>query len=182
MELFLPGLIVFVLVAFFAFLVIPRVGPMILAIASLIALIAAGVHHYQLFSYEYALSTWQYGLASYSSYVVLGLALFAIIGAISYVFTGAETKAQIAEAVSTPMEKIQNAVKNSIAQMPDASTATNPLTAAINRGVNALTGPSGPISLTGPGPEAPRLPSSSFSNTNQRSPIIPGLGFRASEV
>ncbi len=173
MELFLPGLIVFVLVAFFAFLVIPKTGPMILAVASLIALIAAGVHHYQLFSYEYSLSTWQYGLASYASYIVLGLALLMIIAAISFVFMGSENKAKVMEAVATPMEQIQTAVKNSIQQMPNASSATNPLTAAINRGVNAMTGPAGPMAM-----EAPRPP----NVTNQRSPIIPGLGFRASEA
>lgn len=180
MELFIPSLIVLVLVAFFAFLIIPRTGPMILAIVSLLALIAAGVHHYNLFAFEYQLSTWQYGLANYAAYIVMGLALLTIIGGISYVFTGSETKAKIANAVSTPMEQIQVAVQNSIKNMPSAGSATNPLTAAMNRGINAFTGPSGPVAIgpEGPPPAAPRM----NQYQNQRSPMIPGLGFRPSEV
>jgi hypothetical protein len=186
MELFIPSLIVLVLVAVFAFLIIPRSGPMILAIASLIALIAAGVHHYNLFAYEYQLSTWQNGLASYAPFIVLGLALLVIIGGISFVFMGSETKAKVTNAVAAPLEQIQNAVQNSIKTMPNATSATNPLTAALNRGISAVTGPSGPVST------APELPANSGqllpgfaprqNQNQQRSPLIPGLGFRASEV
>ena len=48
MELFLPSLFVVVIAALLAFVIIPRMGSMILAITSLIALILAGYHHYNL--------------------------------------------------------------------------------------------------------------------------------------
>ena len=40
MELFLPSLICILLVAFFIFMVLPRMGPMVLAVVALIALIS----------------------------------------------------------------------------------------------------------------------------------------------
>jgi hypothetical protein len=165
MELFLPGLIVLLLAAFFIFLILPRMGPMILAVVSIVALLAAGIHHYSMFHSEYALSTWQYGLAAYAPWVVLGLALLFIIGAILFVFGGSEGRAAVVNAVSTPMEAIQNAVVGSANAMPSANTATNPVTAAINSGLNAIVG----------------------SNTNKPannkpSPLLPGLNFPASQI
>jgi hypothetical protein len=175
MELFLPGLLVLVIVALFAFLIIPRTGPMILAVISLIALIAAGVHHYKLFSSEYALSTWQYGLASYAPWITLGLALLFIIGAISFIFAAPETKSKVLNSVSTPMQQIQAAVQESVQAMPPATTATNAVTGAFNRGIAAITQPEG----------APAAAPSS-SNQNRRpnqgqSPLVPGVGFPASQ-
>ena len=175
MELFLPSLLILVLMAFFAFLIIPRTGPMILAAVSLIALIAAGIHHYKMFYSEYYLSTWQNGLAAYAPFVVLGLAILFIIGAIFYMFSGGETKAAIVNAVSTPMEAIQEAVSNSAANMPPAASATNPVTAAINQGIQAV------ANVSGSQPNRP--PNVQRSNQNAvRSPNIPGLGFPASAV
>lgn len=181
MELFIPTLLVIVIAAFFAFLVVPRVGPMILAITCLFALIAAGFHHYNLFRSEYALSTWQYGLASYSAIITLGLAILAIIGAIFYLFTGGDTKEAIANIITTPMEKIQNAVANSANVMPAPNTATNPVTAAINKGINAVANAASNLTA----PIAPQVPTGVFGGNNkskQASPIIPGLGFGASQV
>jgi hypothetical protein len=127
MELFLPGLFVLVITAFFAFLVVPRIGPTILAIVSLIALIAAGVHHINLFYSEYRLSTWQQGLADAAPWVVLATAIIFIIASIGVLFSNRMTGAS-----NTPMASIQNAISNSMASTPSASTATNPITAAIN--------------------------------------------------
>lgn len=180
MELFIPTLLVIVLAAFFAFLIIPRIGPMILAITCLVALLAAGVHHYSMFKSEYALSTWQYGLASYSAIIVLGLAILAIIGAIFYLFSGGETKAVLENIITTPMEKIQNAVANSANAMPAPNTATNPLTAAINKGINSVANAASelPVPNLTPKVNTPRP-----NGLNKKaSPIIPGLGFEASQV
>jgi hypothetical protein len=181
MELFIPTLLIIVLAAFFAFLIIPRVGPMILAITCLFALLAAGIHHYNLFKSEYALSTWQYGLASYASIIVLGLAILAIIGAIYYLFTGGEAKASIVNAITTPMEKIQNAVANSAINMPAANTATNPVTAALNKGITAVSNVASSIPIPNLGGSSAGAPSGNKPNKNI-SPIIPGLGYGASQV
>ncbi len=176
MELFLPGLLVLVIAALFAFLVIPRTGPMILAIVSLVALIAAGIHHYKLFSSEYALSTWQYGLASYAPWITLGLALLFIIGAISFIFAGGETKSKVLNTVVAPMQDIQAAVQQSVQSMPSAASATNAVTGALNRGLNAMV-------QAAPAPESAPAPSSNQNRKpNQgQSPIVPGVGFPASQ-
>jgi hypothetical protein len=173
MELFLPGLLVLVIAALFAFLIVPRTGPMILAVVSLVALIAAGLHHYKLFSSEYALSTWQYGLTSYAPWIVLGLALLFIIGAISFIFSSPDTKSKVLNTVSTPMQQIQASVQESVQAMPSAATATNAVTGAFNRGIAAVAQP-----------EAAPAPASSNQNRrpNQgQSPPVPGVGFPASQ-
>lgn len=173
MELFLPGLVVLLLAAFFIFLILPRLGPMVLAIVSIVALLAAGIHHYNMFHSEYALSTWQYGLASYAPWVVLGLALVFILASLAYVFGGGQSA--IANAISTPMEAIQNAVQGSANAMPPANTATNPITAAINTGLTAITNTkpanaNKPANMTKP------------ANANKPSPLLPGLNFPASQI
>lgn len=171
MELFLPGLIVLLLAAFFIFLILPRMGSMVLAIISIVALIAAGIHHYNMFHSEYALSTWQYGLAAYAPWVVLGLALLFILASIFYVFSGGS--AAVLNAVNTPMEAIQNAVVGSANAMPPANTATNPVTAAINTGLNAIVGTS---NTNKPLNQPVNKPA------NKPSPLLPGLNFPASQI
>lgn len=149
-------------------------GPMVLAIISILALLAAGVHHYNMFHSEYALSTWQYGLAAYAPWVVLALALLFILAALSYVFGGG--MGAVANAVSTPMEAIQNAVATSANVMPPANTATNPVTAAINTGLNAITGANGTKPANGNKPVNGNRPA------NKPSPFLPGLNFPASQI
>uniref|UniRef100_A0A6C0DPE8 Uncharacterized protein n=1 Tax=viral metagenome TaxID=1070528 RepID=A0A6C0DPE8_9ZZZZ len=151
MELFLPGLFILVITAFFAFLVVPRLGPTILVIVSLIALLAAGVHHVNLFYSEYRLSTWQVGITSAAPWIVLSVAILFILAALFTVFSKRLTGNANANANQTPMQTLQNAVTNSAAATPSAASATNPVTSAINttlttigntasNTVNAITG------------------------------------------
>lgn len=164
MELFVPGLIILIIAGFYVFLVLPRLGPMVLAVVSLVALLLAGINHYSMFYNEYKLSTWQYTLAAYTPWVILGFALMAMISAIIFMFTESGSAAKIMNAVSTPMEAIQTAVGNSVSNMPSANSATNPLTAAINTVVSNVAGP---------------------KNNNAKSPAspaVPGLGYAASSV
>lgn len=175
MEIFLPSLIIFVVLAFFIFLVLPRTGPMVLAVVCLIALIAAGMNHYTMFYSEYALSTWQYSLAAYTPWIILGFALIFVISAAMFMFSGGDMKGAM-NAVTTPMESIQEAVANSAAAMPSAASATNVVTATLNRAMN---GPAGNSSAPAPGAGF------GFGNNkknNAKSPVIPGLGFAASNV
>lgn len=147
-------------------------GPLVLGIVSLIALIAAGLHHYSLFHSEYKLSTWQYSLAAYTPWVVLGVSFIFVITAAMAMFSGPETKAAIISTVSTPIEAVQEAVKNSYEAMPSAASATNAVTAAFNRGINAVPGQTSNAGTT------------SFfnSNKNKKTPNLPGLGFSSSQV
>lgn len=163
MELFLPSLIIFVLVGFFIFLVLPRTGSIVLAVICLIALIAAGFNHFNMFYSEYTLSTWQYNLVAYAPWVVLGVSFVFIISAVMYMFADSDTKAMIPDAIKSPIEQIQQGVENAAAIMPSAASATNPVTGYINRAVNT--------NQQGQGQGQGR---------NRNSPVLPG-GFKASE-
>jgi hypothetical protein len=126
-----------------------------------------------MFYSEYSLSTWQYGLAAYTPWVVLAVSFVFIISAIMFMFGSPESKATLMNAVSTPMEAIQEAVANSAAAMPSAASATNSVTATLNRVINTN------VSAVGaPAPPA----ATNVKKNNTKSPNIPGLGFAASEV
>ena len=140
-------------------------GSTVLVVVSILALLAAGVHHYSMFSSEYALSTWQYGLAAYAPWIVLGFALVFIFSAIAFFFSGPEAQAKVVNTVSTPMEAIQEAVQNSMQIMPPANTATNPVTSAINTGIRTV------ANVT-----------NTTKNLPKSSPNVPGLGYPASQV
>jgi len=129
MELFLPGLFVLLISSFFIFLVVPRVGSVTLAIISVVTLMAVIYHHSSLFKEEYRLSTWQVQLGSYAPFVVLGLAVVAVLGVAVNMFTGNGT-------VKAPVEILQTSVQNAMASMPSASTATNMVTSNINKVMN----------------------------------------------
>jgi hypothetical protein len=179
MELFLPSLFVIVIAALLAFLVIPRMGSLILAITSLIALVLAGIHHYNLFYAEYQLSTWQNGIGANAPFFILGLALLFIIGAVYYMFTGgslANVKNMMPNV--SPLEEIQEAVQNSVTNMPPANTATNPVTAVLNNGIKNM------ANMMSPGNNKPvnNRPANNRPANNNKSQAIPGFNFRPSEI
>jgi len=167
MEIFVPGLIILIIAGFYVFLVLPRLGPMVLAVVSLLALILAGINHYSMFYNEYKLSTWQFTLAAYTPWVILGFALITMIAAIMFMFAGPDAASKAMNAISTPMEAIQTAVGNSVNTMPSANSATNPLTAALNSVVNNVAGPRN---------------NRGNVSTSPASPTVPGLGYSASSV
>jgi hypothetical protein len=129
MELFLPGLFVLLISSFFIFLVVPRIGTVTLGIISVVTLMAVIHHHSSLFKEEYRLSTWQVQLGSYAPFVVLGLAVVAVLGVAVNMFTGNGT-------VKAPVEILQTSVQNAMASMPSASSATNMVTSNINKVMN----------------------------------------------
>jgi hypothetical protein len=155
MELFLPGLIVLLLSAFFVFLILPRFGSTILAVTSMLAILVAGYHHYYMFAAEYRLSTWQSGLTAYAPWIILLLAFFFIIGSLQHIMSGSGS------VVST----VGNSATSSYAAMPSASTATNPITALVNTTLKKAN------NLLTPG-----------NRRNGGSPLIPNLGFKASNA
>ena len=161
MEIFLPGLIIFVLLGIFIFLVLPRMGPIVLGVISLLALIAAGLHHYHLFNSEYRLSTWQYAMAAYTPWVVLAVAIIFVITAALQLFSDPGSRPAVINTITTPIVAVQDAVSSSLESMPSAASATNSVTAAINRGINAIPG---------------------VGSANKRTPPLVGLGYSASEV
>jgi hypothetical protein len=158
MELVLPGLILLLLSAFFVFMVMPRMGPSVLAITSLLALIFAGIQHYSMFHSEYKLSTWQASIAGYGPFIVLGLALLFLISAAFSIITSSSSSP------TAPIDVISNAISNIKNGLPSAGSATNPITSNINRALNTITQPN------------------NSSRGNSKSSLIPELGYKASEV
>lgn len=143
-------------------MVVPRVGPMILIVVSVVALVGAGIQHYSMFSAEYRLSTWQNTMVGYGPFVVLGIALLFILSATLSAVTG--------NAVSAPpMEVLSSAIANMKNTLPTAASATNMVTAGINKGITALA----PASASS---------ASSSSSASTGPSLIPTLGYRASEV
>lgn len=156
MELFLPGIIVVLLAAFFIFLIIPRFGATILVGASVLALCMAMYNHLSLFGSEYRLSTWQMGLAASAPWFVLLLSFIFVIGALQHIFSGSGPSIS---------EQISNSVKNSLYNMPSAESATNPITSIVNTAIENTKSILSPI-----------------NTSKNKSPIIPGLGYKSSSV
>jgi len=157
MELFLPGVLILLLAAFFAFLVLPRIGSTTLIAMSVIALFAAAYHHYYMFSSEYRMSTWQDGLSAYAPWVIILLAFFMVINFLMRMGPGAASGPSIVDNLTT-------SIANSTSSMPSASSATNSVTAGINRAINTTKNVISGL------------------NKPKNSPIIPGLGFSGSQV
>ena len=154
MELFLPGLLVLLISAFFGFVVIPKFGPVILVSVSVIVLFLVLGHHYSLFYSEYRLSTWQNTLGAYAPFLVLGVALFFIFSVAASILNGND----FVESIMAPVHIVQNAANSAIETLPTASSATNPITAGINSLLKTNT------------------------NAKRESSMIPALGYRASNV
>jgi hypothetical protein len=131
MELFLPGLLVFIISAIFIFMVLPRMGTVVLAAVCALSLVFVLIHHYSMFSSEYRLSTWQNGLATYAPFLLIGVSIIIVIGVIISLFTGDS----VVESIQAPIQTIQSGITASLNAMPSAATATNPVTSALNSAI-----------------------------------------------
>ena len=188
MELFLPGVVLILLSAFFAFMVLPRIGTVVLAVVAIVAIIIVGLHHYSMFYSEWRLSTWQFSLSSYAPFIVLGVAFLIIMASVGYIFAGPEAK----NANKTPMDKVQQGVSDSASSMPNASTATNPVTSSINKAINANVNaaglgypePKNNVAKLNKNIKAAPIAEAPLNkvNKNVKSPPIPGAGFSASAI
>ncbi len=185
MQLFIPSVITIVIAAVLAFLVIPRTGALILASVSLLAVIAVGLHHYNLFYSEYMLSTWQNGIGANASFIVLALAIVFIISSILFMFRGGDSGSTAAataasgavntvkEALSAPFEAMTASVEK-VANATSTNAANSGAAGFFNKGLAAITGVANAAKSA--------VTNATKNNANKTSPFIPGLGFRASEV
>lgn len=127
MELFIPSVLLLLLAAAVVFFILPRFGAPVLALVS-VALLVYGIYqHMNAFGTEYRLSTWQLSLVSYAPYIMIGGLLVVIA---FYLIS------------LSPLGKAGSTAPNmpempSVAEMPNANSATNALTAGVN---NALKG------------------------------------------
>jgi hypothetical protein len=134
MELFLPGLLVLLISAIFVFMVLPRMGTLVLSIICGLSVIAVLMHHYSVFSSEYRLSTWQNGFAAYAPFILVGVAIFILIGVVVSLFSGST----VSEAIQAPIQSLQSGINASIQVMPSAASATNSVTSAVNTGIKNI--------------------------------------------
>lgn len=125
MEFFLPSVLILLLAAATVFFVLPRFGPFVLTIVSIILLVLGVYQHMGTFGAEYRLSTWWMSLLAYAPYVLVGALLFFIAVYLLYLLPSRNTTA--VSPVSLP----------TVSLMPSANTSTNPVTAAINKALNS---------------------------------------------
>jgi hypothetical protein len=95
------------------------------------------------------------GLAASAPWFVLFLSFLFVIGAIRNIFSGSSNSPSIADQIS-------NSVSSSVSNMPSAKSATNPLTSLVNTAIENT--------------------KSLLNNSKNKSPIIPGLGYKSSNV
>lgn len=131
MEFFLPGLAALLIAALIVFLVLPRLGAPILAVLSIVLLVYGVYNHIQLFSSEYAYSTWQDRLKFYAPFVMIGGLILAILFYITYLVGSQGTSALPATNVPVNNAQIVDAVNN-------VNAAANKAVNAVNNTVNSL--------------------------------------------
>jgi hypothetical protein len=133
MELFIPSVLILLLAAAVIFFVLPRFGAATLAIIS-VALLVFGVYqHMNSFGTEYRLSTWQLGLMSYAPYIMIG-GLLLVIG----FYLVSISPLGKANTTAPTMPEMP-----SIAEMPNANSATNAVTAGVNNALKGITNVAG---------------------------------------
>lgn len=125
MEFFLPSVLILLLAAATVFFVLPRFGPFVLTIVSIVLLVLGVYQHIGTFGSDYRLSTWWVSLLAYAPYVLVGALLFFIAVYLLYLLPAKNTTAAAPVALPT------------INMMPSANTSTNPVTAAINKALNS---------------------------------------------
>ena len=124
MEFFLPSILFLLISAAIVFFVIPRFGPLVLAVVSLVLLTIGMYNHYTLFQNEYKASTWQLGLVAFAPYIMIGVVLVMIILYLPYLLPSGATSS------------VPNVKANTI-NLPPPETATNVITEGVNNAIRA---------------------------------------------
>jgi predicted membrane protein len=131
MEFFLPSILVLLVAAAIVFFVIPRFGPLVLAVVSLILLGIGIYNHYSMFQNEYRLSTWQLGAVVYAPYILIGVVILMIILYLTYLLPSGSS------ASSNNTSANVNVKANTI-NLPPPETATNVITEGANNAIRAV--------------------------------------------
>jgi hypothetical protein len=177
MELFLPGIIIILLSAFFIFMILPRMGSTILLVTSILALFLVAYNHYNMFYDEYRLSTWQESLSTYAPWIVVFLSFIFLGGAIQHIYAG-PTNYFSSSSQGSIVEKLSESVSDAIKNMPSAQTATNPVTASVNNAINSVKNLIPSITNK----SGNNRTANNRSPNSKGSPNIPGLQYKSSEV
>jgi hypothetical protein len=128
--LFLAGV-----TALITYLILPRLPVIALASAAAVALVAGVWWHWNHFSTEYRLSTWQEGLRNYASYAMVFLVILMSYGVYAFAKGGSGPGSLQATAVNA-QTNMANAV-NAVAEILPAPLNFTVPTPAANVGANA---------------------------------------------
>jgi hypothetical protein len=139
MEFFLPGLAALLIAALIVFIVLPRLGAPILAVLSIVLLVYGVYNHIQLFSSEYAYSTWQDRLKFYAPFVMIGGLILAIIFYMTYLVGSQGVSALPATNVPVNNAQVVEAVNTVTANVNNVANAvTNTVTNTVNSLANVI--------------------------------------------
>lgn len=139
MEIFLPSFLILLLAAIVVFTVIPRLGPLVLTVLSIVLLVFGVYHHWDLFKSEYRLSTWQDSMMfkSLAPALVLGVLFVFILGFIlSFFGSGVPVPVPAIADVTNTISDIVNTAQNTVANI--TSNAVTGVTNAANNAVNVV--------------------------------------------
>jgi hypothetical protein len=120
MELFIPSLLLLIVCGIIAFAVVPKFTTPAILLVSMLIFVYVLYYHYTTFAYEYQYSTWQLQLTQYAPFLMI----FALIG---FIFMAFGFIFQSGGGNSSPISQLP--------LLPTSSSATNPVTGAINTGL-----------------------------------------------
>ena len=126
MEVFIPGLLLFLVTILITIFIIPQSTPMVAAVLSILFLAYGVYDHYLLFAPEYRLSTWQDGIKIYAPFIMLAGIILFIIYFIFVFFTGGEV----------PVPKMEMPEIPEMPEMPTLNAIKNKANNAVNNAVN----------------------------------------------
>lgn len=136
MEFFLPSILVLLVAAAIVFFVIPRFGPLVLAVVSLVLLGIGIYNHYSMFQNEYRLSTWQLGAVAYAPYLLIGAVIVMIILYLTYLLPSGSAASGNNTSANASANANANVKANTI-NLPPPETATNVITEGANNAIRA---------------------------------------------
>jgi hypothetical protein len=128
MEFFLPSILFLLIAAAIVFFVIPRFGPLVLAIVSLVLLTIGMYNHYTLFQNEYRASTWQLGLVAFAPYIMIGVVILMIIMYLTYL---------LPSGANSSTANVKTNTNTNTINLPPPETATNVITEGVNNAIRA---------------------------------------------
>ena len=141
MELFLPGIVIFLFAIAITYFVVPHFTPLITIICSIIFLTIGVYHHQQMFASEYRLSTWQEGLKIYAPAVMIIVICLFIVYSIIALFTG--VKVPIPTMPEMPEMPTTSSITNSVMNLynninENISNATENISNSLNTTIKNL--------------------------------------------
>lgn len=140
MELFIPGLLLFLISIGITFAFVPRFTPLIVAVLSLVFLTYGVYQHYKIFAAEYRLSTWQESLKIYAPAVMICAIILFIIYGILAVFSKGAVPVPLLPNITPPnINTVTDAVVNSLNKVANTITnKKNDLVENINQAINRV--------------------------------------------